>query len=76
MKNLVQMKIMYFFKKMRTGSLIILLVRKILCVTISRGEPSIYFLLNIEYVVYVVADVHAFETKYKVRVPPRPNPTA
>ena len=30
-----------------------LLVQKCLCVSISRGEPSIYFLLNIAYVVYV-----------------------
>ena len=34
---------------MRTGSLICLLVRKCLCVSISRGKPSIYFLLNIGY---------------------------
>ena len=31
-------------KKMRTGSLICSLVRKCLCLSISRGEPSIYFL--------------------------------
>ena len=41
--NIVQMKIIYSFKKMHTGSLIILLVRKCLCVSTSRGEPSIYF---------------------------------
>ena len=39
---------------MRTVSLIILLVRKCLCVSISNGKPSIYFMLNIGYVVYVV----------------------
>ena len=39
---------------MRTGSLICLLVWKCLCVTVSRGKTSIYFLLNIGYVVYVV----------------------
>ena len=49
----------YFFKKMRTGSLIcLLLVRKCLCASISRGKPSIYFLINIEYVVYVVYVVY------------------
>ena len=42
-----------FYEKMRTGSLICWLVRKCLCVSISRGKPSIYFLLNIGYVVYV-----------------------
>ena len=42
-----------------------------LCVSNSRGKPSIYFLLDIGYVVYivyVVANVHAFEKVYKVRV--------
>ena len=48
------MEIMDFHRKMRTGSLICVLVRKCLCVSISRGKPSIYFLLNIGYVVYVV----------------------
>ena len=43
------MKIIDFYKKMRTGSLICLLVRKCLCVSVSRGKPSIYFLLNIGY---------------------------
>ena len=48
------------FKKLRTGSLIIPLVQKCLCVSISRGKSSIYFLLNIGYVVYVVYFVYAF----------------
>ena len=48
------MKIGYLFKKMRTSSLIILLVWKRQCVSISKGKPLIYFLLNIGYVVYVV----------------------
>ena len=39
----------YLYQRMRTGSLICLLVRKCLCVSISRGKPSIYFLLNIGY---------------------------
>ena len=34
---------------MRTGSLICLLVRKCLCVSVSRGKPSIYFSVNIGY---------------------------
>ena len=43
---------------MRTGSLIMLLVWKCLCVSISRGKPSMYFLLNIRYAVYVVYVVY------------------
>ena len=43
---------------MRTGSLIYLLVQKCLRVSISRGKPSIYFLLSIGYVVYVVYVVY------------------
>ena len=46
-----------FVPKMCTGSLIILLVWKCLCVSTSRGKPSIYVLLNIGYVVYVVVVV-------------------
>ena len=52
---------------MRTGSLIILLVRKCPCVSISRGKPSI-FLLNITYVVYVVCDVKVVYVVYVVVV--------
>ena len=52
------MEIIYFYKKIRTSSLIILLVRKCLCVSASRGKPSIYFLLNIGYVVCVVYVVY------------------
>ena len=37
------------YKNRRTGSLVCLLVRKCLWVSISRGKPSIYFLLNIGY---------------------------
>ena len=47
-----------FFKKMRTGSLIMLLVQKCLCVSIARGKPSIYILLNIGYDLYVVYVVY------------------
>ena len=43
------MRLCNFTKKMRTGSLIWLLVRKCLCVSVSRGKASIYFLLNIGY---------------------------
>ena len=43
------MKITDVYKKMRTISLICLLVQKCLCVPISRGKPSTYFLLNIGY---------------------------
>ena len=43
---------------MRTGSLIILLAQKCLCVSILRGNPSIYFLINVGYVVYVVYVVY------------------
>ena len=43
---------------MRTGSLIFLLIWECLCVSISSGKPSIYFLLNIGYVVYVVYVVY------------------
>ena len=34
---------------MRTGSLTFLLVRKCLCVSVSMGKPSIYFLMHIGY---------------------------
>ena len=34
---------------MRTGSLICVLLRKYMCVSVSRGKPSIYFLMNIGY---------------------------
>ena len=47
--NIVQMEIIYVYEKMHTGLLICLLVQKCLCVSISRGKPSIYFLLNIGY---------------------------
>ena len=40
------MNMIDFYKKTRTSSLICLLVWKCLCVSISRGKPSIYFLLN------------------------------
>ena len=43
------MEIIDFYKKMRTGSLICLLGRICLCVSIERGKPSVYFLLNIGY---------------------------
>ena len=43
------MNILGFYKKMRTDSLFVLLVRKCLCVSVSRGKPSMYFLLNIGY---------------------------
>ena len=43
MRNIVWMKKVRFYKKMRTSSLIILLVRKCLCASISRGKPSKYF---------------------------------
>ena len=56
------------FKKMRTGSPIILLAKKCLCVSISRGKPSIYFLPNIGYVVYVVYVVYAVYVVYVVYV--------
>ena len=52
------MKILFFHKKMRIGWLIILLVRRCLGVSISRGKPSIYFLLDTEYVVYFVYVVY------------------
>ena len=45
----MQYIVFVFFKIMRTDSLILLLVQKCLCVSISRGKPSIYFLLNIGY---------------------------
>ena len=48
----------YFYKKMRTGSLISLIVWKCLCVSNSRGKPSIFFLINIGNVVYVVYAVY------------------
>ena len=57
-----------FFKRIRTCSLIILLVQKSLCVSISRGKPSIYFLLNIVYVVYVVYVVVVVYAVYVQRV--------
>ena len=59
------MKIIHFYKKMGTGSLICLLVRKCPFVSISKGKPSISFLLNIAYVVYVV---HVFYVVYVVYV--------
>ena len=62
------MKTVCFFKKMRTSSLICLLVRKCLCVSISRGKPSVYFLLNIGNVVYVVYVVYVAYVVYVVYV--------
>ena len=53
---------------MRTGSLIILLVRICLCVSISGGEPSVYFLLNIGYVADVVYRVYVVYVVYVVVV--------
>jgi len=59
------MKTVNFCKKMRTGSLIILLVQKCLCGSISMGKPSVYFLLNIGYVVvYVVYVVYVAYVVY------------
>ena len=68
-KNL-ELIIKYFrlllFKTMRTDSLICLPVWKCLCVSISRSEPSIYFLLNIGYVVYVVYVIYFIYVIYVV----------
>ena len=66
--NVVQMLIIYLYEKMCTGSLIILLVRKYLRVSISRGKPSIHFLLNIRYVVYVVYVAYVVYVVYAVYV--------
>ena len=67
------MKVIYFSKKMRTGSLIILLVRKCLCLSIPRGKPSISFLLNLRYVVYVVVVVVVVYVVYVVATGSNPN---
>ena len=64
--KIVQMKIVYLFKKMRTSSLIILLVQQCLCVSISRGKPSIYSLVNIGYDVYVVSFISVVYVVYVV----------
>ena len=45
-----------------------MLVRKGVSVSISRGKPSIYLLLNIEYVVYVVYVVYDVYVVYVVYV--------
>ena len=54
---IVQMEIICVHKKM-SAVCFFLLVQKCLCVSISRGKPSIYSLLNIGYVVYVVYVAH------------------
>ena len=50
---------------MHVGSLFFLLVWKCLCVSVSRGGPSIYFLLNIGYVVYVWGRMSTGEVCYQ-----------
>ena len=47
--NTIKKKNHICLEKMRTGSLSFLLVRKRLRVSVSRGEPSIDFLMNIGY---------------------------
>ena len=54
------MNIVIFVKRMRTSSLIIWLIQKYLCASISRDKPKINFLLNIGYVVYVVYVVYIY----------------
>ena len=43
------MKLIAFYKMMHTGSLILLIVQKCLCVSVSTGRPSVYFLLHVGY---------------------------
>ena len=65
-----------FCKQMRTGSLICLLVRKFMCVSVSRGKPSIYFLLKIYFYCQVLLlDLRSTGHSDEITGPQRSTPT-